>query len=138
MFLHPKVNIIMEHEKDSTHSTETAEKKWGGARAGAGRPRGSTDKVTARFILETAERVIGKPLIESVMEGYLETILDGDRRHRTIYEKMLVDKVASNLFDVEVTEDQDVVQAKREAFAAAIAQVMESQREQSGDHPQGQ
>jgi hypothetical protein len=128
----------MEHEKDSTHSTETAEKKWGGARAGAGRPRGSTDKVTARFILETAERVIGKPLIESVMEGYLETILDGDRRHRTIYEKMLVDKVASNLFDVEVTEDQDVVQAKREAFAAAIAQVMESQREQSGDHPQGQ
>lgn len=138
MFLHPKVNIIMEHEKDSTQSTETAEKKWGGARAGAGRPRGSTDKVTARFILETAERVIGKPLIESVMEGYLETILDGDRRHRTIYEKMLVDKVASNLFDVEVTEDQDVVQAKREAFAAAIAQVMESQREQSGDHPQGQ
>jgi hypothetical protein len=128
----------MEHEKDSTQSTETAEKKWGGARAGAGRPRGSTDKVTARFILETAERVIGKPLIESVMEGYLETILDGDRRHRTIYEKMLVDKVASNLFDVEVTEDQDVVQAKREAFAAAIAQVMESQREQSGDHPQGQ
>ena len=128
----------MEHEKDSTQSTEPTEKKWGGARAGAGRPKGSTDKVTARFILETAERVIGKPLIESVMEGYLETILDGDRRHRTIYEKMLVDKVASNLFDVEVTEDQDVVQAKREAFAAAIAQVMESQREQSGDHPQGQ
>lgn len=138
MFLHPKVNIIMEHEKDSTQSTETAEKKWGGARPGAGRPRGSTDKVTARFILETAERVIGKPLIESVMEGYLETIHDGDRRHRTIYEKMLVDKVASNLFDVEVTEDVDAVQAKREAFAAAIAQVVASQQENRDGDQTGQ
>jgi len=121
----------MEHEKDSNFSSdsESEKKGWGGARPGSGRKKGSTDKITARFILETAERVIGKPLIESVMEGYLETIVDGDRKHRTIYEKMLVDKVASNLFDVEVTEDVDAVQAKREAFAAAIAQVMESQRD---------
>jgi len=116
----------MEHEKDSTLSTatEAVKKAWGGARPGAGRPRGSTDKVTARHILETAERVIGKPLIESVMEGYRDTILDGDRRHRTIYEKMLVDKVATTLFDVEVTEDQDLLSAKRAAFAEAMAQAV--------------
>ena len=116
----------MEHEKDSTLSSE---KRWGGARPGAGRPKGTTDKVTARLILEQAETVIGKPLIESILEGYRDTILDGDRRNRTVYEKMLLDKVASNLFDVEVTEDVDAVQAKREAFAAAIAQVMESQKD---------
>jgi hypothetical protein len=113
----------MEHEKDSTLSTatEAVKKAWGGARPGAGRPRGSTDKVTAKHILETAERIIGKPLIESVMEGYRDTILDGDRKHRTIYEKMLVDKVATTLFDVEVTEDEDLLSAKRQAFAEAMA-----------------
>ena len=116
----------MEHEKDSnlSNATEAVKKAWGGARPGAGRPKGSTDKITAKHILDTAERIIGKPLIESVMEGYRDTILDGDRRHRTIYEKMLVDKVATTLFDVEVTEDADLLEAKRAAFAAAMAQAV--------------
>ena len=116
----------MENEKDSNLSTatEAVKKAWGGARPGAGRPKGSTDKVTARHILECAERIIGKPLIESVMEGYRDTILDGDRKHRTIYEKMLVDKVATTLFDVEVTENEDALAAKREAFAQAMAQAV--------------
>ena len=115
----------MENEKDSNLSSAetTVKKAWGGARPGAGRPKGSTDKVTARHILECAERIIGKPLIESVMEGYRDTILDGDRKHRTIYEKMLVDKVATTLFDVEVTESEDVITAKREAFASALAAI---------------
>ena len=113
----------MEHEKDSSLSTTPEPKTHGGARPGAGRPRGSTDKVTARFILERAEAIIGKPLMDSVLEGYRDTILDGDRKHRTIYEKMLVDKVATTLFDVEVTESEDMLEAKRSAFAAALAAV---------------
>lgn len=111
-------------EKDSNFSTtadSAVKKAWGGAREGAGRPRGSTDKITARFILERAEQVIGKPLIDSVLEGYRDTILDGDRKHRVVYEKMLVDKVATTLFDVEVTENEDAIEAKRRAFAEALA-----------------
>jgi hypothetical protein len=119
----------MEHEKDSTHSSSDSERKWGGARPGAGRPKGTTDKITARLILEQAEKTIGKPFLESLMEGYRDTILDGDRRNRVVYEKIIVDKVATTLLDVEVTESEDQVQAKREAFAAAIAQVIESQRD---------
>jgi len=117
------LNNTMEHEKDSSLSTTAEAKTHGGARPGAGRPKGSTDKVTARFILERAEAIIGKPLMDSVLEGYRDTILDGDRKHRTIYEKMLVDKVATTLFDVEVTENEDMLTAKREAFAAALAQI---------------
>jgi hypothetical protein len=114
---------------DEKDSSLTSARRHGGARAGAGRPRGSTDKITARLILEQAEQTIGKPFLESLMEGYRDTILDGDRRNRVIYEKIIVDKVATTLLDVEVTESEDVVQAKREAFAAAIAQVIESQRD---------
>lgn len=108
-------------EKDSN---KTSEKSWGGARPGAGRPRGTTDKITARLILETAEQVIGKPLLVSILEGYRDTLLDGDRRNRTVYEKMLIDKVSTTLLDVEVTEDESAVEAKRAAFAAAIAEAM--------------
>ena len=95
----------------------------GGARENAGRPAGSTQKVTARLILERAESIVGKPLVDSLLEGYRDTILEGDRKHRVIYEKILIDKVATTLFDVEVTESDDILEAKRSAFAAALAAV---------------
>jgi hypothetical protein len=95
----------------------------GGARENAGRPAGSTHKVTAKLILERAESIVGKPLVDSLLEGYRDTIVEGDRKHRVIYEKILIDKVATTLFDVEVTESEDAITAKREAFAAALAQI---------------
>jgi hypothetical protein len=110
-------------EKDSNISSTDAPTGHGGARPGAGRPRGSTDKVTAKFILERAEAIVGKPLVDSLLEGYRDTILDGDRKHRVVYEKILIDKVATTLLDVEVTENEDVLTAKREAFAAALAHI---------------
>jgi len=116
----------MEHEKDSSQSNsaeQAVKKAWGGARPGAGRPKGSTDKVTARHILETAEQIIGKPFVESLMEGYRDTILDGDRKNRVIYEKIIIDKVATTLFDVEVTESEDLITAKQQAFAQALAAI---------------
>ena len=95
----------------------------GGAREGAGRPKGSTDKVTAKLLLETAQQVIGKPFVQSLMEGYKDSITDNDRRHRVIYEKIIIDKVATTLFDVEVNEGQDAIESKRKAFAEALAAI---------------
>ena len=46
----------MEDEKDSSLS-QPKKANWGGARQGAGRPKGSIDKVTVRYILENAEKV---------------------------------------------------------------------------------
>lgn len=115
----------MEHENhSSSNNTESEPKKsWGGAREGAGRRKGSTNKVSAREILDTAEQILGKPLIVSIIEGYQDTILDGDRKHRVVYEKMLVDKVATHLLDVEVTDSQDTIEQRRQAFAEAMAQL---------------
>jgi hypothetical protein len=90
---------------------------------GGGRPKGSTNKISGKQLLEEAERVIGKPFITSLMEGYRDTIVENDRKHRVVYERLLVDKVASNLFDVEVTDSEDTIQAKQRAFAEAIAQI---------------
>ena len=112
----------MEHENDS-NSNNTEKGTWGGAREGAGRKKGSTNKVSARQILEEAERILNKPLIVSLLEGYRDTIDEGDRKHRVVYERMLLDKVATQLLDVEVTDSEQSLEARRQIFAEAIAQI---------------
>lgn len=92
----------------------------GGARVGAGRPKGSSDKITARYILEKAESVIGKDFMTSLLEGYHDTILNGDSRNRVVYEKMILDKVSSTLMETEVLDVTDQVETKRMAFADAV------------------
>ena len=91
----------------------------GGAREGSGRPKGSTTKLTAQSILEEAQGILGKPLVISLLEGYAITIAEDDRRHRVIYEKMLLDKVASQLVDVEV-DDTTTVENRQAAFLKAL------------------
>ena len=108
----------MELEKDSTKS-----KQHGGARQGAGRPKGSTDKLTSRLLLETCQQVIGKPFEVSLLEGYRDAILSDDRRNRAVYEKMLLDKVSSTLIEAEVSESDDVITAKQAAFQEALAKL---------------
>jgi hypothetical protein len=112
----------MEHEKDSS-LIKTEKAAWGGAREGAGRPKGATNKISAKALLDEADLILGKPFITSLMEGYRDTILEGDRKHRVVYERLIVDKVASNLFDVELTDSEDTITAKQRAFAEAIAQI---------------
>lgn len=96
----------------------------GGARAGAGRPAGSTNKISAKELLDEAQRVTGKPFVTNLMEGYRDTILNHDLRHRVVYERMILDKVATQLLDVDVSSDQDAVAAKQAAFAAALANIV--------------
>ena len=92
----------------------------GGARLGAGRPKGSSDKITARYLLEKAESVIGKEFVVSLLEGYQDTIINGDSRNRVVYEKMILDKVSSTLLETEVTDPTDQIESKKMAFLEAV------------------
>ena len=96
----------------------------GGARAGAGRPKGQTNKLSAKEILETAENMLGKPFIVSLMEGYIETINEGDKRNRVTYEKIILDKTATTLVEAELTDSKDAIEAKQAAFAEALAKLV--------------
>ena len=109
----------MELDKESTQS-----KQHGGARPGAGRPRGSSDKLTAKLLLETCQQVIGKPFEVSLLEGYRDAILADDRRNRATYEKMLLDKVSSTLIEADIVETDDMVTAKAVAFQEALAKLV--------------
>ena len=98
----------------------------GGARPGAGRPKGSGNRLSAKDILDTAETMLGKSLIVSIMEGYMDTINSGDTRERVVYEKFLLDKTASNVIEAEVTNMTDSLEAKQAAFAEALAKLTKS------------
>lgn len=95
----------------------------GGYRKGAGRPAGSITRLTAREILDTADVMLGKPLIVSIMEGYIGSIQSGDTKERIAYEKFLLDKTASTAIEADVTNHTGSIEAKQAAFAAALAKL---------------
>jgi len=101
----------------------------GGARAGSGRPAGSTTKVTAQALIDQAQATLGKSFIVSLMEGYQDSILDNDRKSRILYEKMILDKVATTLIEAEITDSEAAIDAKQAAFRAALAAAMGQARE---------
>ena len=99
-------------------------KGHGGARAGAGRPKNTTNRLTAKEILETAENMLGKPFVVALMEGYIDTINTGDTRNRVVYEKMILDKTATTIIEAEITDSTDAIEAKQAAFAEAMAKLV--------------
>ena len=92
----------------------------GGAREGAGRKPGSTQKLTARDLLAQCELTVGKSFAVSLMEGYRDAILSGDTKNRVTYEKIIVDKVATTMMDIEVEDNSTIVDGKRTAFLEAV------------------
>ena len=112
----------MTTEKESNQNKVKISSR-GGYREGAGRPRGSGNKITAQDLLATAEAKLGKPFVESLMEGYQDSVVNNNHKIRVMYEKMIMDKVIADRQQLEITESDDVVEAKRAAFAAALAKI---------------
>ena len=98
-----------------------SKKTRGGPRPGAGRPRGSGNKISAQDLLEAAEATIGKPFVISLVEGYKKSIDENNNRLRVMYEKIIIDKVVADRHQVEVDDSEDTIAAKQAAFTAALA-----------------
>jgi hypothetical protein len=96
----------------------------GGPRPGSGRKPGSTQKLTARDLLAQCELTVGKSFAVSLMEGYRDAILAGDTKNRVTYEKIIVDKVATTMMDIEVEDNSSVVDGKRTAFLEAVNSII--------------
>ena len=93
----------------------------GGAREGAGRKAGSTQKLSASDILRQCEAVIGKPFAVSLVEGYKDAITNNDTKLRHAYEKVILDKTATTMFEADVVTTGDAVDAKQQAFIEALS-----------------
>lgn len=115
----------MTTEKDSNNPRPQKVKisSRGGARAGAGRPKGSTALITAATLIKAIEDRGARPFEELLAEGYIDSIEQNNRKLRIEYERLFLGKVLSDRVAVDVTESDDAIEAKRAAFAEALSKL---------------
>lgn len=123
MLFKPADLMMLNNNMENIENTSN-EKGHGGARPGAGRPKGTSNRLTAKEILDTAENMLGKPFVVSLLEGYIDSINTGDTKNRVTYEKIILDKTATTIIEAEITDSTDAVQAKQAAFAEAMAKLV--------------
>ena len=95
----------------------------GGARAGAGRPRGTRNKVTVQDLLAAIETQSGHGYEDLLVRDFMAARSGNDNHLVHKYHNLISGKILSTLATVEVTDTADAIQAKQAAFAQAIAQI---------------
>jgi hypothetical protein len=123
MLFKPAEMMMLNNTMENIENTSN-EKGHGGARPGAGRPKGTSNRLTAKEILDTAENMLGKPFVVSLLEGYIDSINTGDTKNRVTYEKIILDKTATTIIEAEITDSKDAIEAKQAAFAEAMAKLV--------------
>lgn len=99
-------------------------KKRGGARPNSGRPKGSRDQITIRGLLETLDQKSGgRNYEELLVEDFLDARNNNDTQLMLKYHNLILNKVMNSLAKIEVTDSSDAVEAKRAAFADALAKL---------------
>ena len=117
------INIHMTTELNQKKPRKKAPSR-GGARAGAGRPKGARNKVTVQSLLETLEHKTGGVSYEELLiDDFLNARLGNDNQLTIKYHTLISNKLISTLAAVEVTGGADEIAAKQAAFAAALAQL---------------
>lgn len=90
---------------------------------GRGRPKGSLSKYSPKSLLATIDAKLqadrGLTFAESLAEGYVNAINDGDTKLRYLYEKAILDKVIADKVEVSV-DSEGTLEAKMEAFHRAL------------------
>jgi hypothetical protein len=110
-------NII----KPKRHTYSVKSPSRGGARAGSGRPKGSTNKIRMEELLEKIELRTGQDYATQLANNYAEAIQREDWRLVNDYDKVFLAKVVADKQEIEVINAQDTIEARAQAFAEALA-----------------
>lgn len=96
----------------------------GGAKPGAGRPKGSTEQVTIAGLLNTLkEQSKGKNYEELLVQDFLQARDRGDTQLTVKYHNLILNKVMVHLAKIEVTDSQENIENKQLAFAEALSKL---------------
>jgi len=95
----------------------------GGARPGAGRPKGGTNKLKMEDLLADLDRELGIPYSAQIARNYVESIDRKDWTGVRDYDKVFLGKIIADRQHVEVEDTTDLVQAKKAAFAEALRDI---------------
>jgi hypothetical protein len=99
---------------------QTVEKgRNGGVRPGAGRPKGSPNKITGSTLLAEIEKR-DVPFAQGLAEDYIAARQTDDRHLVLKYQQMIMNKVIADKVEIDVTDQNRLLEAKRDAFRAAL------------------
>ena len=94
---------------------------YGGARPGAGRPKGSGNKVNLEDLLMDIESETNMPFTRRLAINYSAAIDRSDWARVENYDRAFLNKIVADRNNVEITDSQESVDAKKAAFADALA-----------------
>lgn len=104
-------------EKVSEKKHQPVKGKNGGARPGAGRPKGSGNKLTIDKLLAAVDTKLGQPLEDQIAENYVRSLADPKLAHS--YEQMFLNKVMADRQQIEIDESSSV-ESRQAAFLKAL------------------
>jgi len=103
---------------------QTEKKKHGGARPGAGRKPGSKSHITIEGLLDQVQtQTNGQDYEALLVQDFLEARDGHDKQLLLKYHNLILNKVMNSLAKIEVTDSADAVEAKKLAFAEALAKL---------------
>ena len=108
---------------DSKPRYRTPAPSRGGARPGAGRPKGSTTKVTLEDLVGHIEHHVGRSFAEQVAISYASAISRADHAGVRDYEKILLAKMVSDKQEVEVINTESETETRQAVFQEALAKL---------------
>ena len=95
----------------------------GGARAGSGRPKGSTTKIRIEDLMAQIELQSGESYDQLLAKNYVSAIGRSDWNGVRDYDKAFMNKMIADKSEVTTVQDADALALKTAAFAQAIAQI---------------
>lgn len=102
----------------------------GGKREGSGRKEGAKSMITVQGLLDAvAQKSNGKPYGEILVEDFLEARSRNDTQLMMKYHQLILQKVLVSTSRIELAEDKDAVEAKKAAFAEALAKLTGLQKD---------
>lgn len=104
--------------------------KHGGVRPGAGRPKGSGNAITIAGLLDQVQKQTNGQDYEALLiQDFLDARDSHNKELLLKYHNLILNKVMNSLAKVEVTDSADAVEAKKVAFAEALAKLTGIEKE---------
>ena len=99
----------------------------GGARPGAGRPKGSSNKITMDGLLTSLGQHLGRDYAEQIAVNYVAAVQREDWSGVRDYDRVLLGKVVADKTEVATVDSQDQIAARTQAFQAALTALAATQ-----------
>lgn len=110
----------LEHMENQENQTSTTEKRTkGGAQIGAGRKKGSSNKISATQILSAIKDTIGCSFETQLAMNYQTAISQNDLNVIAKYDQMFVSKLVTEVQTIDVTSGGNQLQGSSLVFVTA-------------------